>query len=257
MLAGTTKIAVLFPRPVPGAPEGLREACEWLSAATGGQKDPAGGIFPLGSAGNSQGSIDMGVLPNLRPGQRLLDSITQASDLTGSQMMEAAASGQLKALYVAGLDPAAADEGGQAIEALSQAGFLVVQDIFLTATAKLAHVVLPAASFAEKGGTLTNLERRVQRLTAAVPCPGQAKPDWQILVDVARSLGASWSYAGEAGIFEEIAASVPLYSGLRFDDLGAQGERWQHPGEEEGAESRNGHERRLWYQPLEPLGAEA
>lgn len=257
LLASTTKVAVLFPRPVPGSPEGLREACEWLAAATGGLNDRAGGLFPLSVAGNAQGAIDMGVLPNLAAGQRPLERTSGAPGLSGSQMLEAAADGRLTALYIAGIDPAGGDNAEQAKAALSQASFLVVQDIFLTPTARLAHVVLPAASFAEKDGTLTNLERRVQRLVAAVPCRGQARPDWQILASVANALGAGWSYSSAADVFNEIAATVPLYGRLRFEGLGPRGQRWQHPGEEEGLESRNGHERRLWYQPLQPQSAGA
>ena len=256
LLASTTKVAVLFPRPAPGLPEGLREACEWLAAVTGGLSDPAGGLFPLSVAGNAQGALDMGVLPDLNAGQRPVE-FSGAPGLSGSEMLEAVADGRLKALYIAGLDPAGGDNAEQAKSALSQASFLVVQDIFLTPTAQMAHVVLPAASFAEKDGTLTNLERRVQRLVAAVPCRGQAKVDWQILTDVANALDANWSYSSAASVFEEIAASVPLYRRLRFDSLGPQGERWQYPGEEESMESRNGHGSRLWYQPLQPLSAGA
>ncbi len=255
LLAGTTKVAVLFPRPVPGSPEGLREACEWLAAATGGLSDAAGGLFPLSVGGNAQGAIDMGVLPNLSAGQRPVE-LSDAAGLSGSQMLEAAADGRLKALYFAGLDPVGGGNGDGVISALSGVSFLVVQDIFLTPTAQLAHVVLPAASFTEKDGTLTNLERRVQRLAQAVPCHGQARPDWQILADVAKALGAEWGYSSVADVFGEIAATVPLYGRMRFEDLGPQGKRWQYPGDED-VESRNGHGHKLWYTPLQPLNVGA
>jgi NADH-quinone oxidoreductase subunit G len=257
LLAGTTRVAVLFPRPVPGGPEGLREACEWLGAVTGGQNDPAGGIFPLSTAGNQQGAIDMGVVPNLNAGQRSFESSADKPGLSGLQMLDELAAGHLTALYVAGLDLLSADAVEQVKAAFSKVSFLVVQDVFLTATARQADVVLPAATFAEKDGTVTNLERRVQRITAAVACPGQARPDWRILTDVANAMGGGWSYTSAAEVFGEIVGTVPLYRGLGFDDLGPGGKRWRYPGAEEAMESRNGHERKLWYQPLQPQSAGA
>lgn len=261
LLAATWKVALLFPRPLPGAPAGLQEACGRLALATGSLRD--GGLYPLGTESNSQGVIDMGILPRLLPGQRPLEAgaLDQLEGvwgvrppaqvgMSGLQMVEAAAEGRLSALYVVGLDPAGQEGGDRVKEALSRLELLVVQDLFMTPTAQLAHVVLPGASFAEKDGTFTNLERRVQRLKAAVSGPGEAKPDWEVLVDIARGLGADWGYTRTGEIFDEIIAAAPLYGGLQSERLGTQGKRWSYPGGVEAEVSRNGHERRLWYRPL-------
>ncbi len=186
----------------------------------------------------------MGVLPNLLPGQK-----KTGAGLGGAQMMKAAAQGRMKAMYLVGVDPVGGPDPDAAGAALSKVGFLVVQDLFLTATARLAHVVLPGASFAEKDGTVTNLERRVQRLAAAVPCRGKARPDWEIIAAVATSLGAGWDYPGASDVLAEIAKTVPQYRGMSYESLGLDGRQWSHSGIQEWAEARNGHERRLWYQP--------
>jgi formate dehydrogenase major subunit len=94
-------------------------------------------------------------------------------------------------------------------QALAQVEFLVVQDIFLNETAEMAHIVLPAASFAEKSGTFTSTERRVQLIRPALPLPGEARPDWQIITHIAQNLGADWSYADPAEIFTELASLTP------------------------------------------------
>jgi len=110
-------------------------------------------------------------------------------------------------------------------EALRGLDFLVVQDIFLSETAQLADVVLPAASFAEKDGTFTNTERKVQRVRAAVPAPGEARPDWVIIGDLARRMGAGagWDYAHPRDILAEIRALTPSYAGITYERLDAEG----------------------------------
>ena len=264
MISGTSRVAILFPRSLSGDRRGLRDACGRLAMAAGSLADPEGGLYPLGAESNSQGALDMGVLPNLLPGQRPLgpDGLghleavwgtrpPEAPGLGGLQMVEAAHRGDLKALYLVGLDPAAEDGAGAVREALSHVQFLVAQGLFLTATAQLAHVVLPGASFAEKWGTFTNLERRVQRLQPAIPLQGEARPDWQILVEVARRLGADWSYPDAAAVFDEACVAAPLYGGLRFGTLGQRGRRWPYPGVAERSVSENGRGRRLWYQPMQ------
>ena len=214
----------------------MREACEWLSMLTGGLADPAGGLFPLSAGGNTQGAIDMGALPG-------------HTDLTGLKMIDAADAGRLKAMYMVGMDPAGVLDAAKA--ALSSVEFLVVQDIFLTETAKLAHVVLPAASFAEKDGTLTNLERRVQRLNAALPCPGKARPDWEIIASIGVALGAAWGYRAPSDVFAEIAGTVSGYEGLGYEVLGDQGKQWGNGAAEAGVETPESRPATMWYQPLE------
>ncbi|MGE5619834.1 MAG: NADH-quinone oxidoreductase subunit NuoG [Sphingomonadaceae bacterium] len=243
-LVGAQGAAILFPRPLPGAPAGLQEACGRLAVALG-VLEGSGALLPLSSECNSQGAIDMGILPKLLPGQQ--EAIP--AGLSGLQMVEAAAAGRLKALYLVGLD--LAGQGGDRVrDALSRLDLLVVQDILMTPTAEIADVVLPGAAFAEKEGSFTNLERRVQRLEAAVSPPGEARPDWQVLSDIARGLGAGWSCTRPSEVFDEIAASVPLYGKLGWSRLGSRGKRWDYPGIEEVDASRNGRERKLWYGPL-------
>jgi len=119
--------------------------------------------------------------------------------------------------------------------ALKKLDLLVVQDLFLTETAKLAHVVLPSACFAEKDGTFTNTERRVQRIRKSVVAPGEAKPDWEIIAELANRLGYPMDYAGPAQIMEEINRITPSYGGITYDRLEKEGLQWpcpnaDHPG---------------------------
>ncbi|MHB0867870.1 MAG: NADH-quinone oxidoreductase subunit NuoG [Chloroflexota bacterium] len=244
-LASASGVAILFPRPLPGAPAGLQEACGRLAVALGVLQG-SGGLYPLGAECNSQGAVDMGVLPKLLPGQRAAST----TGLSGLQMVEAAAAGQLKALYLVGVDPVGQQGGDRLREALSGMDLLVVQDTSMTPTAEIADVVLPGAAFAEKEGSFTNLERRVQRLEAAVSAPGEARSDWQVLADVARGLGADWGFTRAGEVFDEMAATSPLYARLRWSLLGSRGGRWDYPGVEEAEASRNGRERKRWYQPL-------
>ena len=263
LLASNTKVAILFPRPLPGAPAGLQEACGRLAIVIGCLLEQGGGLYPLGAESNSQGVIDMGVLPKRLPGQQpvseeSLDRLEKLwgvrppaeTGLTGLQMVGAAGDGRLKGLFLVGLDPVGGEGGERVKAALSGLDLLVVQDIFMTPTAEMAHVVLPAAAFAEIDGSFTNLERRVQRLEAAVSAPGEALPGWQILTQIGRGFDPGWGYSRAEEIFDEIVTAVPLYRGLSWRRLGAQGKRWSYPGAEETDFPRNGHERPLWYRPL-------
>jgi len=152
------------------------------------------------------------------------------------EMMHAAADGRLKALYVMGENPMLSDpDVSHVAEALERLEFLVVQDIFLTETAQLADVVLPAASFAEKDGTFTNTERRVQRVRKALDPPGRARADWRITCDLARRMGHDMAYDGPAAIQEEIASLTPSYGGITYDRLERGPLQWpctdpEHPG---------------------------
>jgi predicted molibdopterin-dependent oxidoreductase YjgC len=150
--------------------------------------------------------------------------------------MHDAEEGRIKALFVMGENPALTDPNlNRSIHALKSLEFLAVQDIFLTETARFAHVVLPGVSFAEKDGTFTNTERRVQRVRKAVDAPGQARQDWEILCDLSTRLGWPMSYAGPEAIFEEMAALTPSYSGITYDRIEENGIQWpcptkDHPG---------------------------
>jgi NADH-quinone oxidoreductase subunit G len=173
------------------------------------------GPYYLAADCNSLGALDMGVAPHLLPGRKGLTD----TGLSVDEMLEAASEGELKALYVMKSDPA----GHRGNEALEKLDFLVVQDILLTETAQLANVVLPAASFAEMEGTFTNLAGRVQRTRAALRPPGEAKPDDQILADLAKALGTESGYASAGEVMEEIAELAPMYGNIGYGDLGEGG----------------------------------
>jgi len=157
--------------------------------------------------------------------------------LTIIDMMRAAQKGELKALYVMGENPLMSDPDTSHIEqALSNLDFLVVQDIFLSETAQKADVVLPATSFAEKDGTYTNTERKVQLGTKAVSPPGQARPDWQIICEISKLAGYPMNYKSPADVLKEINALTPSYAGITYERLSAgNGLHWpcptaEHPG---------------------------
>ncbi len=205
---------------------------------------PGGGVNPLRGQNNVQGACDVGALSNVYPGyQRVTDPVHKAkfeqawgveglSDkvgLTIVEMINAAFTGDLKALYVMAENPMTSDPDLNHVrEALERLDFLVVQDIFMTETAKFADVILPGACFAEKDGTFTNTERRVQRIRVAVDPPGVARPDWEILCDVATAMGYPMAYPSPAAIQDEIAALTPIYGGVRYWRLDA-GESLQWP----------------------------
>ena len=212
-----------------------------------------GGVNPLRGQNNVQGSCDMGGLPDVFPGyQKVADSAARArvekawgktlSDkpgLTVVEMMNAAHSGKLKALYIMGENPLVTDPDLHHVgEALKRLGLLVIQDIFFTETAALADVILPAAAFAEKDGTFSNTERRVQLVRKAVDPPGDARPDWQIISAIAGRLAGdkeSWKYDSPAAIMAEAAAITPQYSGISHKRLENGGIQWpcpsaDHPG---------------------------
>jgi predicted molibdopterin-dependent oxidoreductase YjgC len=152
-------------------------------------------------------------------------------------MLEAAQAGTLRALWIQGEDVAQSDPNEAAVRAaLGRLELLIVQELFLSETAHYAHLVLPAAAALEQDGTFTNAERRIQRVRAAVPPPGEARPDWRAVQDVARALGCAWDYAGPADVMDEIARAAPqLFGGVAYDRLEGDGLQWpcptgDHPG---------------------------
>ena len=184
---------------------------------------------------NSLGALEMGVAPYLLPGrQSITDNETlqrfdrswgvelaSESGLAADAMLEAAAQDKLRALYVMKSDPATHCHIGK--EALEKLDFLVVQDLFLTETARLADVVLPAASFAEMEGTFTNLAGRVQKVRGALRPPGEAKPDDQILLELAKAMGSNLNYTSAGAVMTEIAELTPMYGNISYEDLGEGG----------------------------------
>lgn len=165
--------------------------------------------YPLVRRSNFQGSLDMGMHPGYLPGYRKAEK----TGMSAVEMLQAIKSGKLSALYIMGDDPVGSDEGLK--QDLAKLEFLVVQDIFLTDTAKLAHVVLPASSVAEKSGTFTNLERRLQQLNKAEEPVGESRQDWEIVQDIAKRMGSAMSYRSAQDIMKEIRSEVPLYSDLQ------------------------------------------
>jgi formate dehydrogenase alpha subunit len=209
-----------------------------------------GGVNPLRGQSNVQGACDMGALPNVFSGyQKVGDAAIQEkfekawkcklpdkNGLTVTTMIEAIHEGNLKGLYIMGENPMLSDPDiSHAESAFRKLDFLVVQDIFLTETAVLADVVLPAAACAEKEGTITNTERRVQYFAKALNAPGDALADWQIIQMVANAMGAMWNYKRSEDIQNELIAVTPSYGGISYERLGRLGLHWpcptkEHPG---------------------------
>ena len=210
-----------------------------------------GGVNPLRGQNNVQGACDMGCLPNVYTGYRrvadlaIRDTMAKAwgveklpakDGLVVTEMMKEAHEGRLRAMLIVGENPMVSDPDlKHARKSLEKLDFLVVQDIFMTETARLAHVVLPSASFAEKDGTFTNTERKVQRVRKAVSSPGEAREDWRIISDLSNRMGYPMRYESPKAIFEEIARVTPSYCGISFVRLEQDGIFWpctgtEHPG---------------------------
>lgn len=230
--------------------EKLARSAANLALLTGQIGREGTGIFLLGEKSNSQGALDMGLVPGLLPGYAGLADpeerrrfaaawglpLPERPGLGAPGILQKAREGRIKGLYLVGENPLVTypDSAGTkaALEALE---FLVVQDLFLTETAALAHVVLPAASFAEKEGTFTNAERRVQLVRPALHPPGQARPDLWIFQELAKVLGARLGGETAGSAMEEIRRLVPPYGGMEYGLLEAGGRQWpcptaDHPG---------------------------
>ena len=226
------------------------KSCANISMLCGKVGIEGGGVNPLRGQNNVQGACDMGALPNVLPAyQPVANDEARAKfekvwnvtlpakpGKTILEIMEAAHKGEIKALYVMGENPMVSDPDLSHVEAsLKHLSLLIVQDIFLTETARLADVVLPSACFAEKDGTFTNTERRVQRVRKAVPAPGQVKADWEIIAGISTRMGYPMGYASAAEIMAEINAVTPSYAGITYERLEKEGIQWpcpntDHPG---------------------------
>jgi len=206
-----------------------------LALVTGNVGKPGSGILPLSEYNNVQGVMDMGALPDRLPGYKPLpEGVTPG--LSAMEMMEAAVSGSLKGLFIMGENPLTAFPDRALVEeALGKLEFLVVQDIFLTDTAKLADVVLPATAGPEKNGTFTNTDRRVQRVRRAIAPPARTRADWQILCELFEAFGHPLPYKGAMDITRAIAEEIPFYGGITPERLEKTGLHWpcpdtDHPG---------------------------
>jgi len=234
-------------------------SCANLAMLTGNVGKPGTGVNPLRGQNNVQGACDLGGLPNVYSGyQKVTDETVRAKfveawgdappiqvGMTVTEMVPAALSGDIRALYILAENPLVSDPDlNHAREALEHCEFLVVQDIFPTETTALADVVLPGTSFAEKEGTITNTDRRIQRVRKAIEPLGDARPDWQIICQLGERMATpgnkapygGWSYDSPAEVMAEIAALTPIYGGASFERLEAEGGlQWpvptpEHPG---------------------------
>ncbi len=209
-----------------------------------------GGVNPLRGQNNVQGACDMGALYTTLPGYSGLENneafdryeklwdvkLPRRKGKAATEVWDAILAGEIKGIYVFGEDPVLADPNAlHAVAALEKLDFLIVQDIFLTETAKMADIVFPAACYAEKDGTFTCTERRVQRVRKAVEPPGEAKPDWQIFCELSHRMGYDMPYAKPEDIFNEISLLVPQYAGISYERIDKVGLQWpvptaDHPG---------------------------
>jgi formate dehydrogenase alpha subunit len=222
-------------------------SCANLQMLLGNMGVPGGGVNPLRGQNNVQGACDMGGLPNVYPSyQRVTDPASQDKfekawgvplsnqvGLTVTEMLKAAEEGQVRCLYVIGENPMVSDPDLNHVRyCLQETEFVIVQDLFFTETGQFADVILPAASFAEKEGTFTNTERRIQLVRKAIEAPGEAQPDSWIISELATrmlELGAvepdedaphaDWDYTGVTDVMDEINQLTPIYAGVTYRRL--------------------------------------
>ena len=205
-----------------------------LTMLTGQVGRPGSGLHPLRGQNNVQGASDVGLIPMMFPDYRRVDgdaahrkfealwgtTLDPNPGLTVVEIMDAVHAGEIRGMYIMGENPAMSDpDVHHARQALAKLEMLVVQDIFLTETAYLADVILPASAFPEKTGTFTNTDRMVQLGRQALDPPGQARQDLAIIVDMARRLGLDWSYAHPRDVFEEMRLAMPSIAGITWDRL--------------------------------------
>ncbi len=233
-------------------------SCANLQMLLGNMGLPGGGVNPLRGQNNVQGACDMGGLPNVYPGyQKVTEAAVQEKferawgvplsnrmGLTVTEMLAAAEQGQVRCLYVIGENPMVSDPDLNHVRySLQQTEFIVVQDLFFTETGHFADVILPAATFAEKSGTFTNTERRIQPVRQALDPPGEARSDAWIIAELAKrmvALGAvtprsdaahaGWEEVSPEAVLGEINALTPIYAGITYERLQAGAElQWPVP----------------------------
>lgn len=219
-----------------------------LALLTGNIGKPSTGVNPLRGQNNVQGASDMGAYPDLYPGYQKVTipevqkkfekawgcDLSPTPGLTHTEIFDEIYDGKITSLYLMGENPVLSEaNANHAVEAMKKLDFMVVQDIFLTETAELADVVLPAASFAEKDGTFANTERRVQRIRQAIAPVGESKPDWQITCQIAQKMGATgFDFSSPDEVMSEIASVTPSYGGITYQRLENGGLQWPCPTED-------------------------
>lgn len=223
-----------------------------LALMCGNVGNEFGGVNPLRGQNNVQGACDMGGLPADLPGyqkvfkKEIVEKFEKAWDtklstkvgLTIPEIMDGCEDDSIRFLYIMGENPMVSDPDiNHVTKALNNVDFMIVQDIFLTETAELADVILPASSFAEKEGTFTNTERRVQRVRKAIEPIGDSKPDWLIIMEIMNTLGYKKKYLNPSSVMDEIASVTPQYGGISYKrlDKDPMGLQWpcldeNHPG---------------------------
>ncbi|MFZ5821666.1 MAG: molybdopterin-dependent oxidoreductase [Chloroflexota bacterium] len=228
-----------------------------LQLLLGNLERPGGGVNPLRTQNNIQGACDLGCVPDMLPGYRPVEdadarqafeqawgaSLPAWPGLDAKGILAAAREGSVKALYIMGEEILnTSEEGARARQGLEACEFVVLQEIMPSEASRYADVILPGVSFAEKGGTFTSAERRIQLVEQAIQPLGEARADWQVIADLARLIAqgrgrkpakapfSAWKYAGPEKVMQEIAALTPLYSGVAYHTL-RQGEsvRWPAP----------------------------
>jgi len=240
-----------------------------LALLTGNIGKPSSGVNPLRGQNNVQGACDMGALPNFYPGYQLVtnpavrekfekawgigakgggrkagngsrapaSNLSDQNGLTHTEIFDKIYEGKITALYLVGENPLLTEANAKHVrEALEELDFFVVQDLFISETAQYADVILPAASFAEKDGTFTNTERRVQRVRRAIDPRGDSRPDWWITSQIAQKMGEpGFDFAEPSKIMDEIASVTPSYGGISYERIEKVGLQWpcldeNHPG---------------------------
>jgi formate dehydrogenase alpha subunit len=222
-----------------------------LVMITGNIGKPGAGLDPLRGQNNVQGACDMGALPNVYSGYQSVDDpkvrskfenawgaeLNPAPGLKLTEMYQASYEKNLKGIFLIGEDPALSEpDVNHLVKALKNLDFFVVMDIFLSETAKLADVVLPSASYASDDGTFTNTERRIQRVRAAVPPPGEARPVWETVSRIARKMGGKgFDYTHASQVWAEMISLTPSMAGVTYERLEKGGLQWpcptiDHPG---------------------------
>lgn len=238
-LAGASKGVILFGDDMlSGSGGGEVAQALYNLASLLGYTGERGGIIYTPASGNIAGSMDVGIAPDYLPGFDEIGNKDAAErfkliwgiappgkkGLNWQDMQKAASEGKLKGLYVMGDDPVGTARDKEGVkDALGKLDFMIVQDIFMTETAKMADVVLPAVSYAEKSGTVTNLEGRIQRLNVSMKPLGDAREDWRIICDLAKKMGGFMGYASVDEITEEVSKVVHHYDGALPANVGRDG----------------------------------
>ena len=215
-----------------------------LAMLTGQIGRPSTGVNPLRGQNNVQGACDMGGLPNVYPGYQVVTDDTVRAKFENAwnaklsnkvgytipEMMDRLLDGSVKAMFILGENSVMSNPAQHHVHhALTSAEFLVVQDIFRTETTQLAHVVLPGACWAEKDGTFSNTERKMQRVRKAVEPPEGAIPDWKVICELGTRLGVSMTYDSPSAIYDEMASLSPAFAGINYQRLEAGGIQWPCP----------------------------